>query len=60
MRSTPKNNETILKAVREASRGNHTGAARLLQDAGNQYRNPEEKRELWKAAEQHRRIANSD
>jgi len=56
----PKNDKTIMEALKLANNGHHTKAARLFQDAGNQYRNPEEKRELHKVAERHRRIAASD
>lgn len=56
----PKNDSVVLEAIKAANNGHHTQAARLLQDAGNQYRNPAEKRELWAAAERHRRIAQSD
>lgn len=60
MRAIPKNDATIMEAVKLANNGFHTQAARAFQDAGNQYRNPAEKAELWKAAERHRRIAQSD
>lgn len=60
MWTAPKNDKTIMDAVARQNRGDHTGAAALFQRAGNQYRRPDEKRELWKAAERARRIANSD
>ena len=60
MHTSPKNDNTIMRAVEAQNRGNHTQAARLFQEAGNQYRNPSEKKELWKAAERSRRIASSD
>lgn len=60
MWSTPKSDKTIMEALEAANNGHHTTAASLFQDAGNQRRNPDEKRELWKAAERSRRIAQSD
>lgn len=60
MYTSPKNDRTIMRAIAEQNRGNHAGAARLFQDAGNQYRNPSEKKELWAAAKRAERIANSD
>ncbi len=55
-----KNDSVILKALKLANNNQHQQAAALYQQAGNQYRNPKEKAELWKAAERHRRIHNSD
>ena len=55
-----KNDKTVMDAIKAANNGHHTQAANLFQRAGNQYRNPSEKAELWKAAERSRRIANSD
>lgn len=55
-----KSDDKIMEAIKLANNGHHTQAAMAFQDAGNQYRNPTEKAELWKAAERHRRIANSD
>lgn len=60
MYSAPKNDKVIMEALRASNAGHHTKAAYLYQKAGNQYRNPEEKRDLWNAAEKARRIANSD
>jgi len=60
MRSAPKNDKTIMDAIRLSNSGHHTQAAALYQRAGNQIRNPAEKEELWKAAERSRRIASSD
>jgi hypothetical protein len=60
MYTAPKNDKTIMEAVKASNSGHHTRAAALFQEAGNQYRNPEDKRELWQAAERARRIANSD
>ncbi|MEH3108932.1 MAG: hypothetical protein PGN22_02375 [Agrobacterium cavarae] len=60
MWTAPKNDKTIMEAIKASNNGHHTQAARLFQDAGNQYRNPSEKKELWAAAERSRRIANSD
>jgi len=56
----PKNDNTVMRAVEAQNRGDHSAAARLFQDAGNQYRNPKEKDQLWKAAERSRRIRDSD
>lgn len=55
-----KDDSIIIRAVKAANSGHHLEAAHLYQDAGNQVRNPEEKEELWKAAERHREIHNSD
>lgn len=55
-----KNDKTVMEAVRLQNSGHHTQAAALFQRAGNQERNPSEKRTLWDAAERARRIANSD
>ena len=60
MWTAPKNDKTIMKAIALQNNGQHAQAARLFQDAGNQYRNPSEKAELWKAAERARCIASSD
>jgi NADPH-dependent ferric siderophore reductase len=60
MYSERKNDATIMEAIKAANNGHHTQAAQLFQRAGNQYRNPSEKKELWAAAERSRRIANSD
>jgi len=55
-----KDNKTVMDAVERMNRGDHTGAAAMFQRAGNQYRDPSEKAELWKAAARSRRIAASD
>lgn len=60
MYAQPKNDKTIMDAVKAANNGHHTQAANLFQRAGNQYRDPAEKKELWVAADRSRRIANSD
>ena len=60
MWTRPKNDKTILKAIELANKGHHRQAASRFQEAGNQYRNPAEKKELWEAAQRHRRIADSD
>lgn len=60
MWTAPKNDRTIMKAIEAQNRGDHNRASRLFQEAGNQYRNPSEKKELWDAAERSRRIRDSD
>jgi hypothetical protein len=55
-----KDDRTVIDALKLANNGHHTQAARMFQDAGNQERNPAEKKALWDAAERSRRIANSD
>lgn len=55
-----KNDKTIMEAIKASNNGQHTKAANLFQRAGNQYRNPSEKEELWAAAERSRRIASRD
>lgn len=56
----PKNDKTIMEAIRLANNGHHYQAASKYQDAGNQVRNPAEKKLLWDAAKRHRRIHESD
>ncbi len=60
MRVDPANNKTIMEAIKAQNSGNHNKAASLFQQAGNQYRNPDEKQMLWDAAKKSRSIANSD
>lgn len=55
-----KNDKTIMDAIKASNSGHHMQAANLFQRAGNQYRNPSEKRDLWAAADRSRRIAASD
>lgn len=55
-----KNDQTIMAAIKASNSGHHRQAAALFQDAGNQYRRPDEKKELWAAANSSRRIADSD
>jgi len=55
-----KNDKLVLDAVAAQNNGRHTEAAALFQRAGNQYRNPIEKDQLWKAAKRAREIASSD
>lgn len=57
--STPKNDKTVMEAIKASNNGHHTQAAYLFECAGNQTREPSEKRELWAAADRSRRIANS-
>jgi hypothetical protein len=60
MWTAPKNDKTVFKAIEKMNRGDHRGAAAEFQRAGNQYRSPKEKEQLWAAAERSRRIAESD
>ena len=60
MRSERKDDSLVHEAIRLQNSGHHTQAAALLQRAGNQYRNPAEKAELWEAAARARKIATSD
>lgn len=55
-----KNDQTVMKAIEAQNRGDLRGAERLFRDAGNQYRNPNEKELLWKAAERVRQVRLSD
>lgn len=55
-----KNDQTVMDAIRAANNGDPARAARLFQEAGNQYRDPSEKRALWDAAARARRDAFSD
>lgn len=58
---TEKKDDGLLhEAIRLSNNGHHYQAAQLYQRAGNQYRNPQEKKELWAAAERHRKISMSD
>jgi hypothetical protein len=50
----------LMEAVRAANTGHHHQASAAYQNAGNQERPYAEKQELWKAADRHRRIAESD
>ena len=56
----PKDDSVIQRAIVLQNDGHWSKAASLLQDAGNQYRNPSEKQDLWNAAERSRKIALSD
>jgi hypothetical protein len=49
-----------MRAVELANNGRHQEASALFQQAGNQYRNPTEKKVLWDAAQRSRYIHNSD
>lgn len=50
----------VMKAIKAQNSGHHTQAAYLFRQAGNQYGNPSEKKELWKAADRAKRVAESD
>lgn len=50
----------IFKAMELERNGHHTAAARIYQDLGNKERPVSEKEELWKRADNCRRIHNSD
>ncbi|UPT53352.1 hypothetical protein [Synechococcus phage Ssp-JY38] len=60
MRSEPKDDSIVLQAIAKQNNGHHGEAAALFQRAGNQYRNPAEKQQLWDAARRARNIADSD
>ena len=60
MWTKPKDDRVIMKALQLSNTGHHRQAPKLLQDAGNQYRNPEEKKILWEAAKRSQKIADSD
>ncbi|MCD0415699.1 hypothetical protein LOC51_00595 [Rubrivivax sp. JA1024] len=53
-------NALVLEAIRLQNSGHHQRAAQKFQDAGNQYRSPADKVELWAAADRARRVALSD
>lgn len=60
MQTENKNDKIIMEAVKAANNGHHRTASALYLQAGNQYRDPAEKRALWDAADRSRRIAESD
>jgi hypothetical protein len=60
MWAKPKDDKVIIEALKAQNRGELTKASNLFRDAGNQYRNPAEKKELWNAAERMQRIRDSD
>lgn len=60
MYCSPKNDKTVMEAIKLQNSGHHTQAAAKFREAGNQYRNPSEKKELWAAADRAKRIASSD
>lgn len=47
--------ERVIEASRLSSNGHHDSAARIFHDMGNEVRNPEQKQDLWKMAEDARR-----
>jgi len=55
-----KDNNTVMKAIEAQNNGQHQRAAHLFREAGNQCRNPVEKKQLWDAAKRSDRIHNSD
>lgn len=60
MWSEKKDDRLVIQAIERQNRGDHIGAANLFQRAGNQYRDPREKQQLWQAAERAKRIHYSD
>ena len=60
MRGVPKNDNTIMQAIRAQNNGEHLRAANFLREAGNQIRNPEEKKQLWEASRRAEKIHYSD
>lgn len=60
MYSEKKNDRLVMDAIRLQNNNQHYQAAELFQRAGNQYRDPKEKAELWKAAEKARKTHYSD
>ena len=50
------NNKTVMEAIKAQNNNQHGKAAALFQEAGNQYRNPQEKKMLWDAAEKSRKL----
>ena len=60
MYSERKNDKTVMEAIRLSNNNQHVQAAYAFQRAGNQYRNPAEKKALWDAAARARRLAASD
>lgn len=60
MWTAPKNDETVMRALREQNRGNYTGAEHLFREAGNQVRNPDEKQALWDAANKAHQLGQQD
>lgn len=60
MKVDKRDDAIVLKALKAQANGHHIAAANLFQKAGNQYRNPEEKKTLWNAAKNARQIYNSD
>lgn len=55
-----KGDKTVMEAIKLQNDGHHYQASVKFREAGNQYRDPSEKKELWKAAERSLRIAESD
>jgi hypothetical protein len=60
MRGIPKNDKTIMDAIAAQNSGHHYKASCLFRDAGNQVRNPQEKKQLWEAAERAKKFHYSD
>jgi len=56
----PKNDNTIMAAIRAANMGQLQSASAKFREAANQYRNPAEKEELRRAADRLDRIRFSD
>ena len=55
-----KNDSTVMRALEAQNNGQHQRAANLFREAGNQYRNPDEKKQLWDAAKRAERTHYSD
>ena len=55
-----KDDGVVMEAIKAQNNGQLTRAAALYQRAGNQYRNPEEKEQLWKAAKHARYLESQD
>lgn len=60
MYSEKKNDKLVMEAIKLSNNNQHSQAAALFQRAGNQYRNPDEKAALWKAADKARKAHYSD
>ena len=55
-----KNDNTVMQALTAQNNGQHQRAANLFREAANQYRNPNEKQQLWDAAKRAEKIHYSD
>lgn len=60
MQGRNKDDSVVMKALELQSRGHHGQAARLFREAGNQIRDPKEKKMLWNCAKNAEHTRDSD